>query len=247
MLSLPFDTNSESLEILPKRNELRPLNTMGLHPDLFKTNCYEIQVTEKSLFIYQYQIITDPVIPQDSTKVWYKLVKNIETKLQKWIGLISHRSNTLWGNKCLEGGSLDLIWISKYKVKCGEDSDLMETQSFASSSVSFGSSAVTEKSIFSLNQSSSSLLDKTESQAGNKTKDQKFNSKYKDAETTYRVSIKLTKKLDLKNLLTDENEKQTIIQIINIKIKDKLESLGYLELGKGRFYEKSKFQQDYIE
>ena len=101
--------------------------------------------------------------------------------------------------------------------------------------------------MFSLNQSSSSLLDKTESQAGDQTKDQKFNSKYKDAETTYRVSIKLTKKLDLKNLLTDENEKQTIIQIINIKIKDKLESLGYLELGKGRFYEKSKFQQDYIE
>jgi hypothetical protein len=123
----------------------------------------------------------------------------------------------------------------------------METQSFASSSVSFGSSAVTEKSMFSLNQSSSSLLDKTESQAGDKTKDPTFNSKYKDAETTYRVSIKLTKKLDLKNLLTDENEKQTIIQIINIKIKDKLESLGYLELGKGRFYEKSKFQQDYIE
>jgi hypothetical protein len=26
-----------------------------------------------------------------------------------------------------------------------------------------------------------------------------------------------------------------------------LESLGYLELGKGRFYEKSKFQEDYIE
>lgn len=101
--------------------------------------------------------------------------------------------------------------------------------------------------MFSLNQSSSSLLDKTESQAGDKTKDPTFNSKYKDAETTYRVSIKLTKKLDLKNLLTDENEKQTIIQIINIKIKDKLESLGYLELGKGRFYEKSKFQQDYIE
>jgi hypothetical protein len=53
--------------------------------------------------------------------------------------------------------------------------------------------------------------------------------------------------LDLKHLLTDEKEKSKIIQIINIKIKDKLESLGYLELGKGRFYEKSKFQQDYIE
>ena len=97
---------------------------------------------------------------------------------------------------------MDLVWVSKYKVKCGEDSDLMETQSFASSSVSFSNSAVTEKSMFSLNQSSS-LLDKTESQVGDKTKDQKSNSKYKDVETTYRVSIKLTRKLDLKNLLTD--------------------------------------------
>ncbi len=52
--------------------------------------------------------------------------------------------------------------------------------------------------------------------------------KYNDNETKYRVSIKLTNKLDLKNLLTDENEKGKIIQIINIKIKDKLESLGYL-------------------
>lgn len=65
---------------------------------------------------------------------------------------------------------------------------------------------------------------------------------YKNSQTQYRVSIKLTNKLDLKNLLTDEKEKGKIIQIINIKIKDKLESLGYLELGKGRFYEKSKFQ-----
>jgi hypothetical protein len=69
-------------------------------------------------------------------------------------------------------------------------------------------------------------------------------NQYQDNETKYRVSIKLTNKLDLNNLLTDEKEKGKIIQIINIKIKDKLESLGYLELGKGRFYEKSKFQQD---
>jgi hypothetical protein len=98
--------------------------------------------------------------------------------------------------------------------------------------------------MFSLNQSSTPL-EKTETEAGDKSKDQK--SKYKEAETKYRVSIKLTNKLDLKTLLTDEKEKGKIIQIINIKIKDKLESLGYLELGKGRFYEKSKFQQDYIE
>ena len=51
----------------------------------------------------------------------------------------------------------------------------------------------------------------------------------------------------MKNLLTDEKEKGKIIQIINIKIKDKLESLGYLELGKGRFYEKTKFQENYLE
>lgn len=50
------------------------------------------------------------------------------------------------------------------------------------------------------------------------------------------MSIKLTNKLDLKALLTDEKERGKIIQIINIKIKDKLESLGYLELGKGKFY-----------
>lgn len=118
MLPLLSDPDTHSIEILPKRNELRPLNTIGLDPDSFRTNCYEIQVTEKSLFLYQYHIVTDPPIPADSTKVWYKLVKNIELKLQKWIGLISHRSNTLWGNKYLKGETLDLVWISKYKVKC---------------------------------------------------------------------------------------------------------------------------------
>lgn len=120
----------------------------------------------------------------------------------------------------------------------------MQTQSFASSSATFTNSVVTEKSAFSLDQSSN-IQNRTENEADDKTKDQK--TKYKDAETKYRVSIKLTNKLDLKTLLTDEKEKGKIIQIINIKIKDKLESLGYLELGKGRFYEKSKFQQDYIE
>jgi hypothetical protein len=63
-------------------------------------------------------------------------------------------------------------------------------------------------------------------------------------ETKYRVSIKLTNKLDIKNLLLDEKQRGKIIQIINIKIKDKLESLGYIELGKGRFYEKSGFDQN---
>lgn len=61
-----------------------------------------------------------------------------------------------------------------------------------------------------------------------KIKSPKSEAKYKENETKYRVSIKLTNKLDLKNLLTDEKEKGKIIQIINIKIKDKLESLGYL-------------------
>jgi hypothetical protein len=102
-----------------------------------------MQVTEKSLYLYQYHIVTDPVIPADSAKVWYKLVKNIELKLQKWIGLISHRSNTLWGNKYLKGESLDLVWISKYKVKCSNESDLMDTQSVASSTVNFTDSSVT--------------------------------------------------------------------------------------------------------
>ena len=71
------DFDNTCLEILPKRNETRPINTMGLLQETFRTNCYEIQVTEKSLFLYQYHIQTDPVIPSDSTKVWYKLVKNI--------------------------------------------------------------------------------------------------------------------------------------------------------------------------
>lgn len=83
----------------------------------FRTNCYDIELTGKSLFMYQYVVETDPVIPQDSTKIWYKLVKDIETKLQKVIGLVSHRGNTLWGNKCLEGESLDLIWTSKYRTR----------------------------------------------------------------------------------------------------------------------------------
>jgi hypothetical protein len=51
----------------------------------------------------------------------------------------------------------------------------------------------------------------------------------------------------LKQLLTDETQRGKIIQIINIKIKDKLESLGYLELGKGRFYEKSRLGMDRLE
>lgn len=67
--------------------------------------------------MYQYVVETDPVIPLDSTKIWYKLVKDIETKLQKVIGLVSHRGNTLWGNKLLEGESLDLIWTSKYRTR----------------------------------------------------------------------------------------------------------------------------------
>jgi hypothetical protein len=69
----------------------------------FRTNCYDIELTGKSLFMYQYVVETDPVIPLDSTKIWYKLAKDIETKLQKVIGLVSHRGNTLWGNKSLEG------------------------------------------------------------------------------------------------------------------------------------------------
>lgn len=100
---MSLDPETERLEILPKRPELQPVNALSLIPETFRTNCYEIQVTEKSLFLYQYHIATDPVIPPDSTKLWYKLVKSIELKLQKWIGLISHRSNTLWGNKYLKG------------------------------------------------------------------------------------------------------------------------------------------------
>lgn len=92
-----------------------------------------------------------------------------------------------------------------------------------------------QSSAFSLNQSQQTVQNrslKSESKEISKVTDRK----YKETETKYRVSIKLTNKLDLKALLTDEKERGKIIQIINIKIKDKLESLGYLELGKGRFY-----------
>jgi hypothetical protein len=106
----------------------------------FKTNCYDIELTAKSLFLYQYVVETDPPIPLDSTKIWYKLVKNIEKKLEKEIGLISHRSNTLWGNKCLRGESLDLIWVSKYRTKCDEGDSLLSS-SIATASLT-GSSAL---------------------------------------------------------------------------------------------------------
>lgn len=118
----------------------------------------------------------------------------------------------------------------------------METQSLASSTVSFPDSSHT--SMLSLNQNQS-MASNTETKSYENSKGKK--PKYKEIETKYRVSIKLTKKLDLTTLLTDDKEKNKIIQIINIKIKDKLESLGYLEYGKGRFYEKSRFKQDYIE
>jgi hypothetical protein len=69
----------------------------------FNTNFYDIELTAKSLFLYQYVVEADPPIPNDSMKIWYKFVKNNENRLEKEIGLISHRSNTLWGNKCIEG------------------------------------------------------------------------------------------------------------------------------------------------
>lgn len=99
----------------------------------FRTNCYDIELTEKSLFMYQYVVETDPIIPLDSTKIWYKLVKDIETRLQKVIGLVSHRGNTLWGNKCLEGESLDLIWTSKYRTR--RDPKPMSESSFMPKSI----------------------------------------------------------------------------------------------------------------
>lgn len=64
--------------ILPKRSELNPLKVQGLSGiSLFNTNFYDIELTSKSLFLYQYVVETDPIIPSDSMKIWYKLVKNI--------------------------------------------------------------------------------------------------------------------------------------------------------------------------
>lgn len=114
--------------------------------------------------MYQYVVETDPVIPLDSTKIWYKLVKDIETRLQKVIGLVSHRGNTLWGNKCLEGESLDLIWTSKYRTR--RDPKSMSESSFMPKSITdsqFGNSMETSQvntSFISQSGSSSFLKQK---------------------------------------------------------------------------------------
>ena len=49
-----------------------------------------------------------------------------------------------------------------------------------------------------------------------------INSNYRNESTRYQVNIKMTNELDLKQLLIDEKERGKIIQIINIKVKEKL-------------------------
>jgi len=135
----------------------------------FRTNCYDIELTGKSLFMYQYLVETDPVIPLDSTKIWYKLVKDIETKLQKVIGLVSHRGNTLWGNKCLEGESLDLIWTSKYRTR--RDPKSISDSSFMAHSITdsqFGTSMASSQ--IGNSMGTSSLANQSESSSFSKQK-----------------------------------------------------------------------------
>lgn len=90
---------------------------MQLEAVQYRTNYHDIEITANSLYLYQYIVETEPPIPSDSPKIWYKLAKDLEKKLQKEIGLISHRSNILWGNKKLDNQSLSLVWMSKYFTK----------------------------------------------------------------------------------------------------------------------------------
>ena len=78
----------------------------------------------------------------------------------------------------------------------------METQSLSSSSATFTNSSFAQTSTFSLNQTSQSIVSDSQNETEEKSKDMK--PSYKETETKYRVSIKLTNKSDLRTLLTDE-------------------------------------------
>lgn len=38
------------------------------------------------------------MIPPDSHDLWYRLIRSISKKLERLIGVITFRANTIWGN-----------------------------------------------------------------------------------------------------------------------------------------------------
>ena len=64
----------------------------------FVSNYHEVQLDPKKNRVYQYSLELEPEVPDDSSEVFYKVIRAIRGKLKEKIGFLTHKGKMLWGS-----------------------------------------------------------------------------------------------------------------------------------------------------
>jgi hypothetical protein len=94
----PAKNNIEcKYKILPRTDDFNKIDKPTMKGE-YLTNYYNYRQNhcEKDN-IYLYSVETRPTIPPDNHDLWYRLIRSISKKLEKIIGVITYRANTIWG------------------------------------------------------------------------------------------------------------------------------------------------------
>jgi hypothetical protein len=81
---------------LPKRTQKTKIN---LETVKFVSNYYTFEKTLNTAVIVMYVVESAENIPNDSSELWYKLIKKNKKFLERKLDLITYRNNTLWALK----------------------------------------------------------------------------------------------------------------------------------------------------
>ena len=93
----------EKYQLLPKNASFKQIKEnpkeTGFDADTgtFKTNFYQYMSNDPQT-VYLYKVETNPPIRPDANKTWARVIKTLTRELERSIGLITHRNDTLWGS-----------------------------------------------------------------------------------------------------------------------------------------------------
>ena len=91
---MPKNANFRKVEISNWKQADKPELSMTKQGK-FKTNFFQYSGVKASV-IYLYKVETNPPIRPDANKTWAKVIKTVSRQLEREIGLITYRNDTLW-------------------------------------------------------------------------------------------------------------------------------------------------------
>jgi len=110
----------DSLQLLPKRSCFA-IDKKGGKSGSFLTNYFSFR-NEQNQSVQLYKVQAFPSIKADANRTWARVLKKAERVLEKDIGMLAHRNDTIWGmgDRRKENFHLKVSLDGGYRKKKGQ-------------------------------------------------------------------------------------------------------------------------------